>query len=67
MSGQLVFVGETEFSRVDVEVLDRGPDEWAEVNIGVSQLDGDSRITSLLTVTMDEARVIIAGLAAVIQ
>lgn len=69
MSGQLQFSGETEFTLVEVEVEDNGPEEWPTIGITLSPSYGsaDERDERCLQVSMDEARLVIAGLGAVVR
>jgi len=65
MSGQRQYVGETEFSRVDVEINDDDPDEWPTIEVTVSLLHGDDE--RCIVLSMDEARCLIAALGWVVR
>lgn len=67
MSGQRGYVGETEFSCIEVEINDDDPDEWPWVEITVTELAMPEGNERSLTLSMDEARCLIAGLAWIIR
>lgn len=66
MSGQHSYIGETEFSRIDVEINGDDPEEWPTIDVVVRLLhtDDDERCIQL---SMDEARCLISALAWVVR
>lgn len=68
MSGQFQFTGETEFSHIDVELEDQGPEEWPTIGVTVRPIGSDDEdLERSLVLSLDEARQVIAGLAAVVR
>lgn len=68
MSGVFQFTGETEFTRIEVELEDQGPEEWPTIGVTVRPLDSDDEdLERSLVLSLDEARQVIAGLAAVVR
>jgi hypothetical protein len=62
------YSGETEFTRVDVELVDNGPEEWPTISVTVAQLHSALDIDEQrIVLSMDEVRHVIAGLAAVVR
>lgn len=62
------FSSETEFTLVEVDVEDGGPEEWPTVGITLSPIYSDDAASERrIQVSMDEARLIIAGLATVLR
>ena len=66
MSALLGYTGETEFTRVDVELVEEDPEGWPVIQITVTPLHTDDDEQSIV-LSMDEARHAIAGLAAVLR
>jgi hypothetical protein len=68
VSGVFQFTGETEFTRIEVELEDQGPEEWPTIGVTVRPLDSDDEdLERSLVLSLDEARQVIAGLAAVVR
>lgn len=63
------FTGETEFTRVEVWLDEQGPDEWPLIDVVLNPVYGDGTPDDERTIqlSMDEARQVIAGLAAVVR
>lgn len=66
MSGQHAYIGETEFSRIDVEINDDDPDEWPTIDVAVRLLHNDDDERTIV-LSMDEARCLISALAWVVR
>lgn len=66
MNAQRHYIGETEFSRVGVELNDADPYEWPtiEITVRLIRIHDEQRC---LVVSMDEARMLIGALAWVIR
>jgi hypothetical protein len=68
MTGQRTFTGETEFSRIEVEINDDDPEEWPMVEITIQPIDAvDDGHERSVVLAMDEARVLIGGLGFVVR
>lgn len=65
MSAQRQYIGETEFSRIDVEINDDDPEEWPTVEVTVSAMYPDDE--RCIVLSMDEARCLIGALAWIVR